>query len=367
MSEYQYYEFQAIDRPLTTDEQAEINKLSSRAQVSPNQAIFVYNYGDFRGSAEKVLTQYFDAMLYMANWGAWQLMFRFPTSLIDPELFKPYDLPDVITITKTANHVVLDININEEEGSSDWMEGEGWLSKFLSLREDLMAGDLRLLYLVWLRMAPTLEEDAIEPPIPPNLEKLSRPLKSYMDWIELDPNLVEAAAQASLSHQTADIKLEKWLPALTEAEQQKFLLKLVKREPQVDLQLISRLKELAGVGKSAASLTPGSRCFSEIQSIADNLTKEKQQKDKKAAQVKRTKYLETLSLTEDQTWQQVLDLIATKQSKSYDEATVLLQDLCDLAKSRGRSSEFSQRLEKLKSSYSSRPALMTRFKKINLS
>jgi hypothetical protein len=366
MSEYQYYEFQAIDRPLTNDEQAAIEKLSSRAKVSANQAIFVYNYGDFRGSAEQVLTQYFDAMLYMANWGTWQLMFRFPKSLIDPNLFKPYDLPDVITITKTATHIVLDININEEEGSSDWMEGKGWLSKFLSLREDLMAGDLRLLYLVWLRVAPNLEEDAVEPPIPPNLEKLSRSLKSYIDWIELDPDLVNAAAQASPSQQTADIKLEKWLPALTEAEQQKFLLKLVKREPQVDLQLISRLQELAGVGKSAATLTPGSRCFSEIQSIADNVSEQREQREKKAAKAKRTKQLEALALNEDQTWQQVLDLIAIKQSKPYDEATALLQDLCDLAKFQGRLAEFSQHFDKLKSSYSSRPALMARFKKIKI-
>jgi hypothetical protein len=366
MSEYQYYEFQAIDRPLTTEEQAEIDKLSSRAKVTPNQAVFVYNYGDFRGSAEAVLIKYFDAMLYMANWGTWQLMFRFPKSLINLKLFKPYDLPDVITITSTANHIVLDITITDEEGMSVWAEGEGWLPKLLPLREDLMAGDLRLLYLVWLQVAPNLEEDAVEPPIPPNLEQLSKPLKAYIEWIELDPDLVEAAAQASPSYQTAEIKLEKWLPALTEAEKQKFLLKLVKREPQVDLQLIGRLKELAGVGKPAASLTTGSRTFSEIHSIADNLTKEKQQKDKKAAQLKRTKYLETLSLTEDQTWQQVLDLIATKQSKSYDEATVLLQDIRDLAKSRGQLTEFSQRLEKLRSSYSGRPALMSRLKKINL-
>ena len=56
MSEYQYYEFQTIDRPLTTAEQAEIKKLSSRVQLTPTQAIFLYNYGDFRGDAKKVLT-----------------------------------------------------------------------------------------------------------------------------------------------------------------------------------------------------------------------------------------------------------------------------------------------------------------------
>lgn len=77
MSEYQYYEFQTIDRPLTAKEQAEIKKLSSRVQLTPTQAIFLYNYGDFRSNPEKVLTQYFDVMFYIANWGTWRLMFRF--------------------------------------------------------------------------------------------------------------------------------------------------------------------------------------------------------------------------------------------------------------------------------------------------
>jgi hypothetical protein len=367
MSEYQYYEFQAIDRPLTNDEQATIDQLSSRAKVTPNQAVFVYNYGDFWGSAEAVLTKYFDAMLYMANWGTWQLMFRFPKSLINLKLFRPYDLPDVITITSTTNHIVLDITITDEEGMSGWAEGDGWLPKLLPLREDLMAGDLRLLYLVWLQVAPHLEEDAIEPPIPPNLEQLSKPLKAYMEWIELDPDLVKAAAQASPSYQTAEVKLEKWLPALTEAEKQKFLLKLVKREPQVDLQLISRLKELAGVGKSAAPLTPGSRCFSEIQSIASTVSEQREQQEKKAAKAKRIKELEVLAPREEQTWQKILELIAVKQALPYDQATVLLQDLRDLAEHQGRLTEFGQRFQKLQMEYSSRPALIARWQKIKLS
>jgi hypothetical protein len=367
MSEYQYYEFQAIDRPLSNDEQVAISNLSSRAEVTPNQAVFVYNYGDFRGSAEDVLAKYFDAMLYMAKWGTWQLMFRFPKSLISPKLFKPYDLPDVITVTSTANHIVLDITITDEDGISGWAEGEGWLPKMLPLREDLMAGDLRLLYLVWLQVAPHLEEDAVEPPIPPNLDKLSQPLKTYMEWIELDPDLVKAAAQASPCRQVDDVKLEKWLPALTEAERQKFLLKLVKREPQVDLQLIIRLKELAGVGKSAAPLTPGTRTFSEIQSIADTVSEQEEQQNKKAAKAKRIKELEALAPREDQTWQKILDLIAVKQSLPYDQATVLLQDLRDLAEHQGRLPEFSQRFQKLMREYSTRPALIARWQKIKLS
>ena len=39
MSEFQYYEFQTIDRPLTADERKEINSWSSRGQVSASRAV----------------------------------------------------------------------------------------------------------------------------------------------------------------------------------------------------------------------------------------------------------------------------------------------------------------------------------------
>ncbi len=77
MSEYQYYEFQAIDRPLTEDEQAEIAKLSSRVALTSTQAIFTYHFGDLPARAEKILERYFGALLYTTNWGTRRLMFRF--------------------------------------------------------------------------------------------------------------------------------------------------------------------------------------------------------------------------------------------------------------------------------------------------
>ena len=68
MSEYQYYEFRAIDRSLTEEEQATVGKLSSRVNMSPTHAIFVYNYSDFPARAEEILAKYFDAMLYMTHY-----------------------------------------------------------------------------------------------------------------------------------------------------------------------------------------------------------------------------------------------------------------------------------------------------------
>jgi hypothetical protein len=137
VSEYQYYEFRAIDRPLTEEEQVAVSKLSSRVDLSPTHATFVYNYSDFPARAEEILAKYFDAMLYMANWGSCQLMFRFPQNMIDLEQVKAYCSPAIIdefmSFAEKGEYVVLNIEWHEEEAEWGWIEGEGkrWYSRNL--------------------------------------------------------------------------------------------------------------------------------------------------------------------------------------------------------------------------------------------
>lgn len=375
MSEYQYYEFQAIDRPLTAAEQAEISKLSSRVRLTPHRAIFLYNYSDFPGDPEAVLRQYFDAMLYLANWGTWQLIFRFSKALIDAADFQPYCLPNAITLKDCDEYWVLDIEINEEEGIEDWVDGEGWLPRLLPLRDDLLAGDLRLLYLAWLRAVPNfagyeLEEDPLEPPLPPNLAKLSPALKAFVEWVELDEDLVAAAGEASAKRRAkAAPPLEDYLPQLSEAERQEFLLKLVRQEANVDLQLIRRLQELAGVTRSHPA-TQGQRRLSELTAQAAVFQEKRKQREKQrrkaekeAAKKKRLQYLQSLAGKEEEIWTRVMALIEKKQARPYDEATALLQDLHDSAKHQGQLPEFLQRFEQLKAQCSS-ATLMKRLRTV---
>ena len=78
MSEYQYYEWQTLERPLTAAEQAAVNNLSSHIDVTSSQAVVTYNWGDFKHDPIKVLAKYFDAHLYIANWGTRQTRVPFP-------------------------------------------------------------------------------------------------------------------------------------------------------------------------------------------------------------------------------------------------------------------------------------------------
>ena len=69
MSEYQYYEWQTIDRSLSPNEREAVSGLSGHMEtVTSTQAIVTYSWGDFKHDPRQVLLQYFAAHLYMANW-----------------------------------------------------------------------------------------------------------------------------------------------------------------------------------------------------------------------------------------------------------------------------------------------------------
>src|ERR1017187_7528651 len=78
MSEYQYYEFLAVDRPLTVTEQAEVREFSTRARITGTSFTNEYHWGDFRGDPSHLMQRYYDAHLYLANWGTHRIMLRLP-------------------------------------------------------------------------------------------------------------------------------------------------------------------------------------------------------------------------------------------------------------------------------------------------
>lgn len=160
MSEYQYYEFQAIDKPLDKDQMAELRALSTRATITSTRFVNVYNWGSFHGDPLALMEHYFDAFVYVTNWGTRQLMLRLPRQLLDPEAVSRYCVTeetdtgaeDGLLLQVRGNPVILDFN-SQEEGA-DWEEGDEWLTQLISLRDELANGDLRALHLGWLRAAP---------------------------------------------------------------------------------------------------------------------------------------------------------------------------------------------------------------------
>ncbi len=73
MSEYQHYEFLALDEPLGEREQRELRALSSRATISSTRFANFYTFGNLKADPSRLVERYFDAHLYLANSGTVEL------------------------------------------------------------------------------------------------------------------------------------------------------------------------------------------------------------------------------------------------------------------------------------------------------
>jgi len=78
VSEYQYYEFRAVDRPLDERALRTLRALSTRADITPTSFVNTYNWGDFKGDPDALMEKCFDAFVYVANWGTRRFVLRLP-------------------------------------------------------------------------------------------------------------------------------------------------------------------------------------------------------------------------------------------------------------------------------------------------
>jgi hypothetical protein len=114
MSEYQYYEFRAIDHPLDSRRMEELRAISTRAEITPVSLTNTYHWGDFRGDPSALMKLYFDAFVHVANWGTHRLMLRIPRRLFDVEAARPYVDGELVTLITTDEHVILEFASEDE-------------------------------------------------------------------------------------------------------------------------------------------------------------------------------------------------------------------------------------------------------------
>ncbi|WP_242545463.1 hypothetical protein [Amycolatopsis sp. MtRt-6] len=265
MSEYQYYEFLAIDRPLDDDEQAAVRSLSTRAMINATSFVNEYHWGDFKGDPRHLMERYYDAHLYVANWGSHRVMFRLPSDLLDPEVVEDYCAGET-SAWVTGEFVVLDFASEDDAGESDFdEEPENLLSAIVGVRAELAAGDLRPLYLAWLAAYGAWErdEDAFdreaddepEPPVPAGLDTLTAAQRALADFLRLDDDLLAVAAQASppLADTAEDPDdLAAWVHDLPAAEKDRLLVSALRGEgARVRTELLRRYRG------DTAPATPG--------------------------------------------------------------------------------------------------------------
>ncbi|MEV4140324.1 hypothetical protein AB0J72_50210 [Dactylosporangium sp. NPDC049742] len=378
MSEYQYYEFVAIDRPLTAAEQNELRAVSTRGRISASSFVNTYEWGDLKADPRDWMRRYFDAHLYLANWGTRRIALRLPASLLDPALAATYCVGDSASSFVTNEHVILDLHSEDEDGDEEWWEEEAALAAIVPVRAELAAGDTRLLYLAWLLCVQNeeLDEDALEPPVPPGLTQLSGPLRSLTSFLRLDEDLLETAAQASAPLTTkapSKAALAKWVKHLPAADKDEAIVRLLRGDgARLQAELLRRYG-----GGAAIETAGGGRTVGELLAGAETrwAARERQKQERKAAEqarreaaaaAAREQRLDELAADPERAWQRVADLIATKKPKEYDAAVTLLADLKALSERDGQRKTFRARIHQLCQEHARKPSLLDRLERAGL-
>ena len=379
MSEYQYYEFQAIDRPLTAKEMSELRSYSTRARITPTSFVNDYSWGSFKGNADEWMEKYFDAFLYLANWGTHVLKLRLPARLLDSATARTYCGGDSAFVREKSGTIIISFVSQDEEGG-DWTEVEGRLASLISVRAELARGDMRVLYLGWLLRAQAgeLDDDDTEPPVPPGLGQLSVSLESMAEFLRIERDLLHVAAEASPSIGDAGLdrnEVRAWISKLPTMEKDEMITSLV---VDTDHARVAELLQRFLKERSAGSVDPATAvrtvsqllretkaCSIERKRIeAERRAEEKARREREAA-IAREKHLDSLVGRETKLWAEVDSLAATRQPKNYDQAVKILVDLRDLA-ARDKEGDFGLRIEVLRQAQAKKPSFIERIRKAGL-
>lgn len=382
MSTYQYYEFLAIDRPLDDDEQAEARSLSTRARITSTSFVNEYHWGDFKGDPRRLMERYYDAHLYVANWGTHRLMLRLPCDLLDPDVVEDYCVGDEASAWVTGECIVFDFTSEDHAGEFDFdYDPETLLSAIVGVRAELAAGDLRPLYLAWLAAYGAWErdedvfdrdaDDDLEPPVPPGLGTLTAAQRALADFLRLDDDLIAIAAQTSppLGAPNDDPDdLAAWVARLPVTEKDRLLARVAQGEAaRVQMELLRRFR-----GDTAPIIPiPARRTVADL---LDSVARRRADRERRLAAARaedearreqarlqaRERRLDTLAAEEDAAWSRVEAMIATRKPAEYDAAVTLLTDLQALAEREDRHDTFTLRTIALRQTHARRPSLIER-------
>lgn len=277
MSEYQRYEFMTVDQPLTRAQLDAVNALSSHIEASSTHALIEYNWGDFKYDPIDVLHEFFDGFLYWANWGSPRLALRFPHGILPANLLEGYDLDDFVTFSQNQDYDILDISFGEMESPEEWIDYE--LGSLIAMRDELMDGDLRALYIVWLAAQNMFgdygrdedEEDEYEdeeiedeedededegveakeeketyvPPVPPAFGKLTAAQQALAELLQVPQELLAAAARHSKAHApSTSTDVAELIKLLSPERRNDYLVRLARSEPGLSRLLVKELRDL---------------------------------------------------------------------------------------------------------------------------
>ena len=375
MSEYQYYEFAAIDGPISDEGLQYARSCSSRANVSRVRWQNTYNFGDFHGSVETML-KYYDAHFYIANWGTVRLGLAFPIGAIDLEAIQPYlrggkSYENTLTLKKIEDRCIVSWERNEE-GGGEWTDGEGLIDEFIGIREELMRGDYRALFLGWLAdfdpdgWRDPKDGSVVMPTIPAGLDPLSPALTTLIKHFPVDCDALAVAAGLSHVSKPDRIPIAAVLKTLSVRDMRALLERVAEgggSSVMTELNRLTSPRVKIPVGQAMRCMDFASK------TIVTRELRLSKEAEAAAAQRKceadlRKEHLASVMRRADTLWSGLDPLMVQKIASAYDQAAAQLQELRDAYEQASEIGGFQQKLTGFRCRYSNRPSMLRRIEKL---
>ena len=378
MSEYQYFEFAAIDRPLTDGEMAALRAVSTRAVITPSGFVNHYEWGGLKADPLDWMRRYFDAFVYLADWAHCRFALRLPRDMFGKAELKPFGVKQSLTIDASEDHWILDWSLEGSDNYDRFAEddGRGWMGRLVPLRDELIRGDQRSLYLGWLAGAAKGEvpETTLEPTVPAGLSQLSAAQNALAAFLEIDADIIAAAAIGSADASDRPESVDAWLQSLSPDELRSMLKSIVRADrPNPQREVASRYRAWHQQHAPQAAPEARRRSVAELRSLAVPAGEERRRRDALAreqqAAARRTQrdaQLRLLMSDVDKRWLALHQQAERGSASAYEQAVRALSDLAEAYAIVSDRKTFDRELRRFLVRHAKRGALLRRLTEAGL-
>ena len=296
------------------------------------------------------------------------------------ETAKAVAAPYLLDIKPTKTHWIITWSLAESEDYDRFgmEDGRGWMARLAPVRDELLRGDLRSLYIEWLAAVAgeMMDDDAVEPLCVSGLGNLSAAQQALAEFLEVDPDLLTGAGMGSPAAQEPEVsrrEMEKWIDALPRDEVNSILKQLLEgKGQQTERSIRNRFASWRRSLQTGDTDAPR-RTVGELRQNAEKARQirlEKQNRDRKQREIKRRKeheaYLKNLSNDFSKAWASVREPVERGSGRGYDEACRKLVDIAEAYDLFATKKQFQRELENFMAGHLRRKALIQRLVKAGI-
>jgi len=217
-----------------------------------------------------------------------------------------------------------------------------------------------------------IEDAALEPSPPPGLSRLTAAQRSLVEFLEIDSDLLAAAASSDQPRSDGGIgeetAMDTWIAGVSESEGKSVIKQLLMgRAQHPERQLKSSFLAWQREQRLDIETNPTRRTVAALRELTKSAAEtrnRRQTAQRKQAEAKRqaarSSYLRTLAVDFDRCWDAAHARAERGTSASYDDVQRALVDLADAYTLSASRAEFEQRLPQFMVKHSKRGALVRR-------